>query len=365
MAFKRNVVKIDLGSYPPYLFLAPKKFGKTTFWYNLVREAWGNDGKGLLVSFGNEEGYHSLDGIQVEVAKEWNADYDEETGLRGFVQIVDDIVENNSTYGLKGICFDTFDTMVEVVTKEVLRLHKKEKGTVCKSLNDAFGGYNRGVERLSKLIMEQIERLRDIGLAVFVLCHTKMKECTDTLTGEKYEQLTNNLQSNIYSILGDAAQMVMVGAIEREIVNGKIVSENRVIYLRGTSTIDAGSRFTDLPEKIELSPKAFLSAFEEAVKKSIKSPVTDKDIEKLRKEEEKRIAEASKIAVKRDREKKENYIDDEKNIELIDIIKTKYPKASDEIKEKVKEVMANYKIENFKNYDVPTKGLEEIVTLLV
>ena len=43
MAFKKNKVKVDLCSYPPYMFLAPKKFGKTTFWYNLVRDAWGDD----------------------------------------------------------------------------------------------------------------------------------------------------------------------------------------------------------------------------------------------------------------------------------------------------------------------------------
>ena len=58
MAFKRNKVKVDLCSYPPFMLLAPKKFGKTTFWYNLVRDAWGSDDKGLLISFGNEEGYH-------------------------------------------------------------------------------------------------------------------------------------------------------------------------------------------------------------------------------------------------------------------------------------------------------------------
>ena len=52
MAFKKNKVKVDLCSYPPYMFLAPKKFGKTTFWYNLVRDAWGDDDKGLLISFG-------------------------------------------------------------------------------------------------------------------------------------------------------------------------------------------------------------------------------------------------------------------------------------------------------------------------
>lgn len=357
MAFKRNKVKVDLCSYPPYLFLAPKKFGKTTFWYKLVPEAWGDDNKGLLISFGNEEGFHSLDGLQVEVAKEWDADYDEETDLRGFVQIVDDIIENNKEYGIKGVCFDTMDTMVAVATNEVFRQHKKEKGTVCKSLNDAFAGYGRGKARLLELIDTQVERLRDAGLAIFYLCHIKNKEKTDLLSGEKYEMITNNLTDDIYSHIADAAQIVMVGALDREINNGKILSENRVVYLRGNSTIDAGGRFENIAEKIELSPRAFLDAFEDAVKSSIKAKNPEKEVEKRKEQESIDREKKLEIALRKEKEIK-------RNEELIDIIKVKYPKATDEVKEQVKKVMADGGIKNFKDTDVPTKPLEEIVELL-
>ena len=78
--------------------------------------------------------------------------------------------------------------------------------------------------------------------------------------------------------------MVMVGMMDREIVNGKIVDEDRVVYLRGTSEVDAGSRFSDLPEKIHLSPREFLDAFEQGVKGSISGSA---DLGKMRKEEEK------------------------------------------------------------------------------
>lgn len=140
MAFRRNKVKVDLASYPPYFFLAPRKFGKTTWWNNLVVEAWGDESKGLLISCGQEEGYHALDDINYDVAKVWSQEYDEEDDSRGLVQIVDDLIENNKEYGIKGVCFDTLDTFVDIATTEVLRLHKIEKKTPCKSLNDAFGG---------------------------------------------------------------------------------------------------------------------------------------------------------------------------------------------------------------------------------
>ena len=364
MGFKINKVKADLCSYPPYVFLAERKFGKTTFWYNLVREAWGDDSKGLLVSFGNEEGYHALDGIQVEVAKKWNAAYDEETDLRGFVQIVDDIVENNSEYGLKGICFDTLDTMVDVATNEVLRLHKREKGTECKTLNEAFGGFQRGITRLLDLIFEQEERLRDAGLAVFYLCHTKRKEQSDLKSGEKYEQITNNLQSNIYTKIADAAQMVMVGLMERKILNGKLLDEERVVYLRGTSEVDAGSRFTDggLPEKINLSPRAFLDAFESAVKASIKTP--GDSIDKMKKNEEAAAKKKAEIARRKEMEKAEKEAAEARRSEYIERITSNLINASDEIKAKFKEKVVATGCKNIKDEDMPIDVLVDIVKLI-
>ena len=361
MAFKKNKVKVDLCSYPPYMFLAPKKFGKTTFWYNLVRDAWGDDDKGLLISFGNEEGYHSLDGIQVEVAKEWDSDYDEETELRGFVQIVDDIIDNNHEYGLKGVCFDTLDTMVDVATKEVLRQHKKEKGTVCKTLNEAFSGYGRGKTRLLTIMNEQIGRLRDAGLAVFILCHIKNKEKTDLMSGEKYEQITNNLTDDIYSNFADAAQMVMVGALDREIVAGKIISENRVVYLRGNSTVDAGGRFIDVPEKIELSTEAFLEAFENAVKASIKGKSDDKAIAKMKSEEEKERKVKAEKSKAKDVENRAN--NDEDREAFLQIITSKFPNASDETKAKAKELLAETGCKKFTEEGVPVDVLKAISEL--
>ena len=68
MAFKMNQISCDLASYPYYMLLSPRKFGKTTWWRNLVVAAWGNASKGLLISCGTESGFHHLDNLQVEEA---------------------------------------------------------------------------------------------------------------------------------------------------------------------------------------------------------------------------------------------------------------------------------------------------------
>lgn len=357
---KINKVKVDLCSYPPYMFLAPRKFGKTTWWNNLVPYVWGDETKGLLIAF--EDGYLALDGLQYEPVRAWNEPLDDETGLRGFVQIIDDIVENNAEYGLKGVCIDTLDAMIDVATKEVLRQHKKEKGTVCKTLNEAFSGYGRGKERLRNICNEQIQRLRDAGIAVFFLCHTKSKERSDMLSGEKYEQITNNLNDDIYTNFADDAQMVMVGAFDREINSGKILSEDRVIYLRGTATVDAGSRFTDLPDKISLDVADFMAAFEQGVKGSIKKGSSDdKTIAKMKKEEESQLKKNAEIAKKKDAENKNN--DDDERTAYMNILSANYSSAKDDVKKKVKAILANNNCAKLSDPNLPISALKEMVEL--
>lgn len=365
---KINKVKVDLRSYPPYMFLAPKKFGKTTFWNDLVLKAWGSAERGLLVSCAGEEGYHAIDGMQVVVAKTFAGDYDEETAEGGIIGIVDYIIEHNEELNLCGVCFDTLDTFVDVATDEVLRQHKKEKGTTCKTLNEAFSGYGRGKARLLKICNEQIERLRNAGIAVFFLCHTKLKEQTDMASGEKYEQITNNLTDDIFSNFADAAQMVMVGTFDREINAGKLLSENRVVYLRGNSFVNAGGRFDNLPEKISgernLLVDEFMEAFENAVKSSIKTGKNDnKAIEKAKAEEEKNRIEKAQIAKEKEKvEKLEEELEDNRE-EYIQTIQEKFSSSSDEIKKQAKELLASGGVKKFTDPELNITILKQIADL--
>ena len=72
----------------------------------------------------------------------------------GLVQIVDDLIENNADYGIKGVCFDTFDTLFDIATDEVMRESRRETGKSCKSINDAFGGYNRGSSAITRVYVQ-------------------------------------------------------------------------------------------------------------------------------------------------------------------------------------------------------------------
>ena len=219
----------------------------------------------------------------------------------------------------------------------------------------------RGVDRLISLMREQENRLRMAGIAVFYLCHTKNKEKTDLKTGEKYEQITNNLQGNIYTKIADAAQMVMVGVMERDIVNGKIVNEDRVVYLRGTSEVDAGSRFGDLPEKIHLSPREFLDAFEQGVKAAAGESA---NLNKMRKEEEKEAKKKAAVAKKKEAAAKEEAAKEAKRTEYIETIAKALPVASKDTQAEVKKTILATGCANIKDVEMPIETLENIVEML-
>jgi hypothetical protein len=149
----------------------------------------------------------------------------------------------------------------------------------------------------------------------------------------------------------------------KDIEKGKVVGESRVIRFRDDSySVDSKCRFADIIDSIPFDSDELIKALQDAIlKEQNKSGVT---VEDAKAKQDKEALVKEKAATKYIETKKKNKVDEKKNAELIDIVKTKYPKATDEVKEQIKVVMAENKIENFKSIDVPTNGLEEIVALL-
>ena len=299
MAIKRNKIRAELSNYGLYMFLGVPKSGKTSLTTKIAETAYGSTDAQLLVSFSDEEGYHSIDDILVERINDWDeeeyeseTDFDEEGNpvvYRGFVQLVDELVETKKTNGFKIITLDTFDKLVEVGIKEVLRISRKETGKKAKSLNDALNGYGRGRDKLVELILEQINRLISAKYVVFVISHIKKKEMTDVITGESYEVITNNLRSDVYSQLANIAQMITMLTIDRIVEEGKQVGSTRTMWFRSNGMLDCGCRFPDMPEKLPLSAENFMLAFETGVKNSMKKKVTDEEIKEMAVKEQQQI----------------------------------------------------------------------------
>lgn len=285
MAIKRNKVKVDLASYPHYILMGEPKVGKTYTMYELAKLEYSLD-EMLLISCGSEQGYKSLADIQYEEVLKFSKKEDS-NGDRGFVQVVDDLVKNHKELGIKMVVIDTLDTLFDIATEHVMEESRKQTGKPSKSLNDCFGGYMRGRDRLLELVMNEIHKLDRLPIALFILGHTKYKGKKDTLTNDEYEQLTTNLRFDFYSPVSNSAQMIVNLATERVIEDGIQVDAKRYMYFTSNGLVDCGSRFEDLPEKLELSAENFMKAFRTGVENSLKKSDIKHDVEELRKEEKK------------------------------------------------------------------------------
>lgn len=362
MGIKKNRVKVDLCSYPPYMILGQRKIGKSTLMVDIAKEGFGDMDKLITISMGEEEGYHHLDGLTYDVATAWTKEEDK-YGNRGFIQIVDDIIENNKEYGYKMVALDTFDEMVRIAIEEVVRQSYIETKKPCKSILDAFGGFNRGIDRLKTMLLEQIVRLNKSGLAVFILAHTKMKEKTDPLSGETYEVLTNDLRADIYGFIADKCQMVVAVAIEREIKEGRQIGEKRMMFFRSNGLIECGGRFYGLPEKLELSGANFMKAFEMGVKHSMNEPVSENTLEDMKITEiENNQIKAEQFA-EIEKSKEETVIKEEPEIDVISSrkeIQSKFKTADTDTKEKIKTVLNGRKLSEIDSI----KDIEEMLSIL-
>ena len=150
---------------------------------------------------------------------------------------------------------------------------------------------------------------------------------------------------------------------KEEEVKGKIMSESRRISFRDDNySVDSKSRFADIVDEIPLDADAFINALKDAIlaehskgEKSVEQ--SEKELKESRKKQEKALAEKQKAEAS-------TKIDEERNEELLVVIKNRFPDASAGTKKAVKEIMEANGFANFKDLEVPTAALEEIVKVL-
>ena len=189
--YKKNKVKCDIGSYIHYL-RGVKKSGKTTLFRDLLLEEYGSTDYGCHISIGGETGSDALDELITVSAEDWTK----------LMEIKDDLIENRAEREFKLICLDTVDELVKISINEVLRLHKKAKGTSAESINSALGGYGAGRKKVEELIDQLLADLRHAGYGIFLIGHTKLKDVKEK-KGDEYQQLTSNLSSDFDGIFAN------------------------------------------------------------------------------------------------------------------------------------------------------------------
>lgn len=273
--WKKNEVSVDLAHYRHY-WRAPKKWGKTTLFANLISELYGDMEKGLLISCGNERGYTALDSLMYVDCPEWTT----------LMEVVNELIENKEENNFAILGFDTVDELVAMAQREVIRLEYRRSGER-KEFNACLGGYGAGRKKVEELINSIITRLGDSGYGLIFIGHSKIRDIKEK-NGDEYQMLTSNLSSDYDGIFANKADICMMGTIEKSIDGGFVQEAERHMVFRGDGYIDAGGRFEDIEARVEVSARNYIDTVTEAIRKSIKSHVaTDEYIAQKMKQEQK------------------------------------------------------------------------------
>ena len=273
--WKKNEVSVDIAHYRHY-WRAPKKWGKTTMFANLIKELYGDMDCGLLISCGNERGYSALDSLMYVDCPDWQK----------LMEVVDELVENKEENNFKIIGMDTVDELVAMAQKEVVRLEYRKSGER-KEFNACLGGYGAGRKKVEELINSIITRLGDSGYGLVFIGHNKIRDIKEK-NGDEYQMLTSNLSSDYDGIFANKADICMMGTIEKSIDDGFVQDAERYMIFRGDGYVDAGGRFADIEAKVEVSAKNYIKTVTDAIRKAIKShDATDEYIEKKKQQEQK------------------------------------------------------------------------------
>ena len=350
---KLNKVSLDFSNYY-FMVQGVFKSGKTTMFRDLVLKLYKTPEAGLLLAVGKEKGYKALDNIQALDVEDWSE----------FQEAVEDLIENRDEYkDIKMICIDTLDELVELAEKQTIVYSNRTTNKKVTTLNAALGGYGAGRKYLCKIVDEMLSGLKQAGYGLIVLGHTKLKTIKEQgMTEEQeFQMLDSNLNADYANIVAHKADVVATINIEREINDSKRVTDaKRYIYFRNNGFINAGSRFSSIVDRVELSAANFIKAIEDAIKGSMTTPISDEELAKRKQEdlvENKKKADEFIAKQKANTEytleqKQEKLAEIQRNVAKIDMVK-------------LKEVMEKYNVTSFADPEVVnSKAIDEILALI-
>lgn len=351
--------------------LGESGIGKSTIIKELCEKVAGEDGY-IALDIGKEDGHEAIQGIITEKVEDWAK----------FAEIVDDIVENkDSDYpNLKTVIIDTYDELCTLAEREVIRMHNKQRkeGTPkIDSINSAYGGFGRGLDKVIDIMLDKLWELKDVGVHFIIIAHTKKKDVDDVMTQEQYSILTSNTSQKYFNAIKTKLHFLGMAYIDREIVKektgkkdgkgneilkGKTVSESRVINFRDdTYSVDSKSRFADITDRISFDVDEFIKAMEDAIEKERSK--SGESLSDAKKREAKEAKAAAKKYTENSKAKKENFVDEEKNEEILAAIRKKFIDAPEDVKQEIKTYLNDNGFEKF-SVDVPTKILETCLSKL-
>lgn len=289
MSFLKNLkphkVVVDAFNYKFCLAGRPKA-GKTSLLYGIVKEKFNGDlSKLLLIAF--EKGYNALDGIYAKDINTW----------KEFQELVDELIEYKDEIPFRILGFDTVDIMAKLATEYIIKQQARKDGKKYETIADI--PYGKGYDLLESEMAKQITKLDKAGFSLFFITHDKDKQF-ETREGLKYDKTTLSLSGRVRDLILNMVDFIVFIEIGKE-REGTALVDKRWIYFRGDSSLEAGSRFKHVPERIEYSYKGFLQAIEDAIAKEYNNDTNA--MQKAMEEQNKRREEEAKKFIEQEKNK--------------------------------------------------------------
>lgn len=245
-----NEPKALLEDYITLCYGVPKS-GKTSLFYKLAKAKFDGDlSKALLLGF--EKGYKALRGLHAVDIPDWQS----------FLDLLDQLVDNFDEISYRWIGIDTLDIMYQYASEYVVRKERiARKDAKIKTISDIpWGG---GYQLVDEQLQGAMDKLVKAGFGLFLITHSTEKKF-ESRNGTSFDQTTVTLPTRARNTFVNASDFIIFISVEKE-KEGKTLVDSRYIYFRSDEDILAGSRFENVPEKIEYSAEGFLEVFDNAV----------------------------------------------------------------------------------------------------
>jgi len=291
---KKNVISADL-SRLIFGLLGEPGIGKTSTIYKMAEKEFGEDGY-LLLDIGSEWGSEYINGVVAEQTETF----------KKFLEVTNDIIKNKDEEypNLKVVILDTIDALFEIGEPYLVKLYNQEhmgekNFKPASTINAAEGGFMKGQDRLIEIVINQLVKLRKVGVGCWYTGHVKRRSNDDAFSGETYDMITTNMSQRYFAAIRNKSHAIGIAYIDRTLTQQEIgkenpitkekktitrvVSESRKVKFRDDSyTADSKSRLENIAEEVLLDTDELLNALKDAINSAngasnTKKPTTPKN----------------------------------------------------------------------------------------
>ena len=269
-----------------YVILGVGGIGKTTLAHELGKLITGSDEGTFIITCGAENEPRHSNGAFGETYRPFEE----------FVEGGGALCKHREEYpNTIFAAIDSIDELVRIACDAVCRewnricekTNKPEEK--CKSIAQAYKGFQKGEDRAVDLIIKQIVKLKDAGYHLLYIGHTKVKSSTDVMQDNtKFDQLTCSVQPKFYNAIKDKANLAVMCYFENEIVGvkeeknpfnkkmekkGTLVNKKRVmLFTDDSNTVDTKTHFEYIVNKADMSADNLIKAVEDAIAAKLAAP---------------------------------------------------------------------------------------------